>query len=203
MEASSPKKRLSREESRDMTRRALLTAAAELFATQGFHGTSIDAVAERAGYTKGAVYANFASKSDLYLALLDERLGQENDEWERLLASGAPLGERAEAWGKCFAQQISQDRSWSLLTLEFSLHAMRDERVREALRERVGAAKRRYEECLAARYELLGQKPPLHAATMAAVMLGLDNGLSLLYLLSEDEAYADAWAKGAAALIDR
>lgn len=203
MEASTQKKRLTREESRDLTRRALLNAAAELFATQGFYGTSIDAVAERAGYTKGAVYANFASKTELYLALLDERLGQENDEWERLLASGAPIGERAEALGKDFAYQISQDRSWSLLTLEFSLHAMRDERVRDALRERVGAAKRRYEQCLAQRYELLGRAPPLDISVMATVMLGMDNGLSLLLLLSEDEAYADAWAKGAAALIDR
>ena len=59
--------RLSRMERREKTRQDLLNAAETCFVTRGFHATSVDEVAERAGYTKGAVYSNFASKEDLFL----------------------------------------------------------------------------------------------------------------------------------------
>ena len=58
--------RLSRVERREKTRQDLLTAAEACFVTRGFHATSVDEVAEQAGYTKGAVYSNFASKEDLF-----------------------------------------------------------------------------------------------------------------------------------------
>src|SRR5271166_3940822 len=53
------------------TRARLLTAAAELFADQGIDAVSVDAVAEAAGRTSGAVYAHFGSKQGLLLAVLD------------------------------------------------------------------------------------------------------------------------------------
>ncbi len=43
-------------------------AARTVFLRRGFHGASLDEIAEEAGYTKGAVYSNFAGKDDLYLA---------------------------------------------------------------------------------------------------------------------------------------
>ena len=54
--------RLSRAERREQTRQELLTAAEACFVSRGFHASSVDEVAERAGYTKGAVYSNFAAK---------------------------------------------------------------------------------------------------------------------------------------------
>ena len=61
--------RLSRAERRQQTREELLSAAEACFVSQGFHATSVDQVAEQAGYTKGAVYSNFASKEDLFFAV--------------------------------------------------------------------------------------------------------------------------------------
>lgn len=66
--------RLSRRESREQTRRRILDAAAEEFAERGFHGASLAEVADRAGYTIGAVYSNFAGKDALFHALMAERL---------------------------------------------------------------------------------------------------------------------------------
>ena len=43
---------------------------------RGFHASSVDEVAERAGYTKGAVYSNFASKEDLFFAVYQRRVEQ-------------------------------------------------------------------------------------------------------------------------------
>ena len=62
---------------REMTRRHLLDAAAVVFARDGFHGASLDDVAATAGFTKGAVYSNFKSKEDLFLAVFDDRLARE------------------------------------------------------------------------------------------------------------------------------
>src|SRR6266513_667235 len=56
-----------------MTRKHLLEAAAMVFARDGFQGSSQDEIAATAGFTKGAVYSNFKSKDDLFLAVLDER----------------------------------------------------------------------------------------------------------------------------------
>src|SRR5918993_2878591 len=66
--------RLSRVERREQTREELLTAAEACFVADGFHATSVDGVAERAGYTKGAVYSNFASKEDLFFGVYQRRV---------------------------------------------------------------------------------------------------------------------------------
>ena len=65
---------LTPERRRAMTREHLLEAAAVVFARNGYHGASLDEVAAAAGFTKGAVYSNFKSKEDLFLALIDHRI---------------------------------------------------------------------------------------------------------------------------------
>src|SRR5437879_6422414 len=68
-----PLEPLTPERRRAMTREHLLAAAAEVFARRGYHGATLDEVAETAGFTKGAVYSNFTSKEDLFLALTQRR----------------------------------------------------------------------------------------------------------------------------------
>lgn len=63
-----------RHERVDRTRTELLDAAEQVFATHGFEGASVGDVAAAAGYTKGAVYSHFGSKSGLFLALARERV---------------------------------------------------------------------------------------------------------------------------------
>jgi AcrR family transcriptional regulator len=77
--------RHSRAEQRAQTREALLDAAAKVFAQRGFHGASVDAIAEEAGYTKGAVYAHFDSKEGLFLALVDDRIARQVEAVEAIL----------------------------------------------------------------------------------------------------------------------
>lgn len=92
---------------RRRTRARLIEAAADLFAEAGYQNTTLDAVAVRAGMTKGAVYGNFKSKEDLFLATLalpvtgvkpDFRLGAPLVEQMRILGDAvvafAPLAER-------------------------------------------------------------------------------------------------------------
>ena len=60
-------------ERRARTRAALLRAALAAFAERGYEGASIDTIAATAGLSKGAVYANFPNKLDLYLAVKLDR----------------------------------------------------------------------------------------------------------------------------------
>ena len=59
---------------RELTRAALLDAAASVFAQRGFEGASLDEIAEAAGFTRGAIYKNFDGKEDLFFAVFDLNL---------------------------------------------------------------------------------------------------------------------------------
>ena len=58
---------------RALTREHLMAAAAEVFGEKGYEHASLDEIANRAGFTKGAVYSNFANKEELFLALVHDR----------------------------------------------------------------------------------------------------------------------------------
>ncbi len=60
-------KRLTTEDSRERTTQRLLAAARKLIAKRGLSATTLDDVAEEAGYTRGAFYSNFNSKGDLFI----------------------------------------------------------------------------------------------------------------------------------------
>jgi AcrR family transcriptional regulator len=112
----------TRAESQARTRQDLLDAAQEVFGRQGFHGASVADVARAAGRTKGAVYANFASKEELFLAVLDRHIERAGGPPQGR-ADGAPAadGERAD---RGTAAQF--ERSWGLLAFEAVLYAVRE-----------------------------------------------------------------------------
>ena len=62
--------RLPREQRRLDTRERLIAAARECFIAKGFADTTIEDIAGRAGYTRGAFYANFAHKRELLIEIL-------------------------------------------------------------------------------------------------------------------------------------
>ena len=84
--------RLTRAEKKAETRAALLRSATTVFAEQGMERASIDDVARHAGYTKGAFYANFASKEELFLALLDEHFAELLERLDRAVSGDARHG---------------------------------------------------------------------------------------------------------------
>jgi AcrR family transcriptional regulator len=60
-----PKARITRAERQAATRQELIDAAGRVFLRRGYEGASIEAIAEEAGYTRGAFYSNFGSKAEL------------------------------------------------------------------------------------------------------------------------------------------
>lgn len=115
--------RLTREQSQAQTRARLLEAARREVAQKGA-GASVRDIAEAAGYTQGALYAQFESKEMLLLELLRGHMEREIGELERLLATDAPGGVRAALDG--WLGQMNSDLDWSLLAMELQLLARRD-----------------------------------------------------------------------------
>ncbi|HUX71122.1 MAG TPA: helix-turn-helix domain-containing protein [Cellulomonadaceae bacterium] len=115
----------------DRTRADLLDAAARVFAAQGYEGAAVGDIASAAGYTKGAVYANFGSKSDLFVALAREQV---------LCTSQAAAGAGAGTDPGSLADQLvagmaeMPDGPEMLLTLEVLAYAVRHPESRDALR---------------------------------------------------------------------
>ena len=197
------KPRLTREEAKALTRRALLDAAAQVFAAHGFHGASIDMIAEEAGYTKGAVYAHFASKDDLYLALLDEHLSGEGPPTTALIESGAPIESIASEIEESLPGELEHLRDWGRLTHEFIVHAMRDETVRQRLAERLERARAEYAKSLERRARARGETPPADLSQQAVALLAFENGLSLLGLIAPELVAGGVYTATLARLLDR
>jgi AcrR family transcriptional regulator len=63
-------------EKKEATRARLLVAAAEEFGRVGLERASIDAISVAAGYAKGTIYNYFASKAELFLAVVEEASGR-------------------------------------------------------------------------------------------------------------------------------
>jgi AcrR family transcriptional regulator len=125
---------LTPERRRQQTREYLLQAAAQVFSERGFHGASLDEVAAVAGFTKGAVYSNFKSKEDLFLALLESRYEHEMDRLRATLdaAEGAPEAHLAD-FAALLGDQYQSGPDWTALYQEFSLYAMRNPVARQKL----------------------------------------------------------------------
>ncbi len=126
--------RLSRTERREKTRHELLNAAETCFVTRGFHATSVDEVAERAGYTKGAVYSNFASKEDLFFGVYQRRIDHVlTDVVPGLREAGAAPAFDTLATGTI--QRRDSDDGWLAVFFEFWAHVLRHPELRARFAE--------------------------------------------------------------------
>jgi len=112
----------------DRTRADLLAAAGRVFAAQGYEGASVGDIAAEAGYTKGALYAHFGSKSDLFVALARERLDCDRPTGP---AAGPATGALAEELSASIA--ATGDDPSMLLALEMLAYAVRHPEARDDL----------------------------------------------------------------------
>jgi len=167
------KTRISRSERKARTRTELVAAARSVFMQRGFHGASLDEIAEVAGYTKGAVYSNFAGKDDLYLALLDAHYEARVTAYASMLLDEATFEEATRAVGRFMVDADARDPDWLPTLAEFVAHAARDETLRRAyvrIRERFLVAIADVIEALCERHGLTLLVPPLEAARASSLL---------------------------------
>lgn len=179
MNASTPRKRLSREESQAQTRTRLIETARQLFVEHGYGGTSIRDIADGAGYSQGAFYSNFASKEDVLLELLKGHMEAEGAQLSQVMESGGRTPEQIFAELESWAATLNADASWSMLSIELQLHANRSptfaakyQTVWEAHRARLGGV-------VGKLFATLGRTPPAEPEELAAAFMALTHGLAL------------------------
>ncbi|HEX3317774.1 MAG TPA: helix-turn-helix domain-containing protein, partial [Solirubrobacteraceae bacterium] len=150
-----PVKRMTRAERAARTRSLLMAAASKVCARHGLERASIDEVAEEAGFTKGAFYANFRSKEELFLAMLDERFAEQLAKLDRTLSEEGELGDQVREAASAFAHDLADDPEWVRLYLQFAAHATCDEGFRGELVTRERALRARMAEIIGRRIERL------------------------------------------------
>jgi AcrR family transcriptional regulator len=183
--------RLTRKESQARTRSKLLEAAGKVFACRGLERATVDEVASEAGYTKGAFYANFKSKEDLFLAMLDERFGKRLDEIDRVMESGAPVEDQARQAGRDFSEYLASDPEWSRLFFEFAVQAMRDEEFRQQLVTRHRTVRSRIAEGFETHAETVGGELPIPAEQVAMMTHAMADGFALARILEPEDVPDD------------
>jgi AcrR family transcriptional regulator len=186
--------RLTRKESQARTRSKLLEAAGKVFACRGMERATVDEVATEAGYTKGAFYANFKSKEDLFLAMLDERFAKRLEEIDGVLESGAPVEDQARRAGQDFSDYLASDPEWSRLFFEFAVQAMRDEGFRQELVARHRTIRSRIAAGFEAHADTIGGALPIPAESVAMMTYAMADGFALARILEPEDMPDDLFA---------
>src|SRR5687767_7142669 len=171
------KQRMSRKENQVQTRERLLDAALEVFSRRGYYAASVDEIAAEAGFSKGAVYSNFSSKEDLFLALIDRRFATDVQGYPGIahfMSKGLQFEKDPE-----FKELVTQDRTWNMLMMEFFLYAIRDETNRKKLATRLEQLRKIMEENLSTLYAQLGKEPMLPVEELPWSIFSLGIGMIL------------------------
>jgi AcrR family transcriptional regulator len=116
------------------TRDLLLRSAETIFVRDGYEGAELGEIAALAGRTKGAIYAHFKNKEDLFIELFAERMTHHADRMYELLSESTNAEENLNIFREFFVGTL-EDTNWSLLFLEFKLFAIRHPESMERLRK--------------------------------------------------------------------
>jgi AcrR family transcriptional regulator len=200
-------KRLTRQEQQARTRSRLLHAAVKVFSRKGMQQGSIDDVVQEAGYTKGAFYANFGSKEELFLAMLDDRFKDRLEEVERAFSSEESPPEQARHAAADFAHASRADPHYKRLFLEFATYALQDPGFRDELLTRFSDLRARMAEIYERRAGAYGLELPMPADRVVRMVIAMADGWALWRLLEPDtvddelfESMMEIFATGIGAL---
>ncbi|MET9488839.1 TetR/AcrR family transcriptional regulator [Nocardia sp. NPDC006630] len=170
--------RLTRSESQARTRTDLLVTARDLFLTEGYAKTSLERVAEEAGYSKGAVYSNFKTKSALCLEVLELIHETKFGEVTELIEGEDSLEARLERF-QGWAEHTLGDVGWTMLEFEFAIVARDDPALQAALVSSLGLVRGTVAAQLQVLADSTGVPLPMPADDAATVVLSLGLGLGI------------------------
>ena len=170
--------RLSRAEQNDRNRTLLLAAARRVFLARGYYAATLEQIADEAGFSKGVVYSRFASKADMFLALLEDRI-------EERAAQNAGVAKELAGSGDFdalldLAQQAERAApGWRLLVTEFRIHAARDPELNHRYAALHARAVEGIARALVSISEGPGQTLPSPPRQLAELVLAIEAGLAL------------------------
>lgn len=191
-------KRETRAERQARTRAELLSTATGVFARRGYDGASVEEIAAEAGYSHGAVYSNFASKADLFLAVFEDYMAGRARELAATqvgLGEEAPLEARARALADQWMERFAADPESFLLHMEFIAHAGREPELAERFGTRSAALREAIAQYIGHYQREADVELPLPPDDLALVLRALGIGLAVEALVSpaavRDDLYGD------------
>jgi AcrR family transcriptional regulator len=126
-----PNARLTREQSKALTRERMLGAARTVFARRGFHAASVEEIAAEAGHSTGALYSNFDGKEDLFLEMMEREIDSYSEEIAAGLDQLASVAERARDGARHWMHIVEREPEMLMLFVEFWAYAARDPKASE------------------------------------------------------------------------
>ncbi|KPC55423.1 TetR/AcrR family transcriptional regulator [Amantichitinum ursilacus] len=183
------RKRLTREESRDQTRQRLLDAALALIAQKGLAATSVEDIAEAAGYSRGAVYSNFGGKGDLFIELLRRDHQQATAEFDAVFDDALPIAEIRERMRELYVS-LYADTACFMNWTEARMLAARDADFRDKFAALISEKCGQVAGYVGYFYQRLGVEPPASPEVIAMGFMSLMEGVKLFMLSSPLEMRA-------------
>ena len=184
------KVRLTREQSRDQTRQRLLDAAQSIFLTKGFVAASVEDIAELAGYSRGAFYSNFASKSELFLQLLKRDHENVMGDMRAIFEAGETRQQMEDSVLHYYSTHF-RDNECFLLWMEAKLQAARDPEFRVGFIACMGDLREATTEYIRQFSERVGTPLPLPARELAIGLLALSDGMQFSFAFDPQNVSAE------------
>lgn len=180
------------------TRQQLMSCAGDVFADVGFQSATVEAIVARAGFTRGAFYAHFTDKADLFVTLLEESRADDLDRVRNLLAttSGDDTQAAVQAW---FDGLASQNR-WELAYAELWPQAVRNPALRARLAVRQDQVRGAIAEMISNHCHTAGIVLPMPVDQVAGLMLALADGVAAQRHLDPTVLPRDAFTTATALL---
>jgi AcrR family transcriptional regulator len=177
-----PRSRTCQADRTRATRRKLLDAAKRIFAKDGFEAARLEDIAAGAGYTRGAFYANFKSKEDIFFALFEEWVRERIESVTKALRRHSNLTEKLVAVRTHYAE-LATDRRLVLISMEFKLFALRHPEAHARLRSRHRRIRASFGELFSELMGALGKTIPIAYPAASACLGAVSQGLLLEHLL--------------------
>jgi len=178
-------RRLSRRESQAVTRERLLEVAADQFFEHGYRGTSLERVADLAGFSKGAVYSNFNGKEELVLAVMDRHFRNRLvDLQDALQASPETIEARMDTFTAWWDGMVGE-QLWGALILEVASTTRDRPWVQEQLASREQMIVTFVAAMIQGEADRFDVQLALPATDLATVLVSLGEGLAFSRMLHE------------------
>ena len=182
-DAQPARKRLTRQESQARTRSLLLEVATTEFLAHGYTGTSLERIAELAGFSKGAVYGNFAGKEELCLAVLQNHFFAMLQKFVGEFAAGGDTIEDRLVVLEQWLETLLSDDDWQVLAVEFAVHARRNPKIMQQVAEQERMMRMAVTSLLTQQIQQLGVQPILPPEQLGIVLVSVVGGIAVQRLM--------------------
>jgi AcrR family transcriptional regulator len=174
--------RLTRTESQARTRALIIDAATRLFLRDGFRVTSLEQIGEDAGFTRGAVYSNFPSKTAMGIAVIDELYERMARDLRHSLQETDSLDEWFDVLA-AWAQDTIGEPQWTRFEIELAAFSAHDDTYKAATAARHARLRAGWAEVIAAQ---LGEDFPIDPEALSTIILALGLGTGVQRAVEPD-----------------